>query len=154
MQKQFAVSVALVTTILMSGCTNLEMPQLGSASTGTSQFGTASVSTPQSGSVEMALAKQTVKIYDVIPPNASPLGQLSATTCDGTREVATDKVIALTSQRGGNGITQLSCKEDGISWSCWKSVTCTATALNVPPPPPIRPAPPPTRRNSKKRTAN
>jgi len=150
MQKLFPVSVVLVMTISMSGCANLQTPEFGLASTETSQFGTASV--PASGSVEMALAKQNVKIYDVAPPNASPLGQLSTTACDGTREVATDKLIAMTSQRGGNGIAQLSCKEEGISLYCWKSAACTGTALNIPPAP-VRPIPPPTRRktNVKKR---
>lgn len=152
MQKPFSVFVVFGATILISGCTNLQTPE-GSlarteaslASTEATEYGTASVQTPQSGSVEMALAKQNVQIYDVAPPNASPLGQLNATACDGTREVATDKLIVMASQRGGNGVAQLSCKEEGISWSCWKSATCTGTAINIPPPPVI---PPPTRRKT------
>lgn len=154
MQRQFAIAMALVTFILISGCTNLQTPELSSASVEPSQIGTASVPTPQLGSVEMALARQNVKIFDLAPPNAVPLEQLRATACDGTQEVATDKLIALTSQRGGNGITQLSCKEDGMSWSCWKSATCTATALNIPPPPPVRPAPPPRRKTNVKKRIN
>ena len=93
-------------------------------------------SSSQIASTEVAVATQTVKIYDVAPPNASPIDQVSATACNGTREAATDRVIALASQRGANGITQLSCKTEGISLACWSSATCTAVALNVPPPPP------------------
>ncbi len=99
--------------------------------------GCASVpSSPEIASTDVAVAKQTVRIYDVAPPNASPIDQISATACDGTREAATDQVLKLASQRGGNGIAQLSCKSESMSMACWSSETCTATALNVPPPPP------------------
>ena len=98
----------------------------------------------KTGDTKMALAtaRQNVKVYDAIPPNATPIDQISATACDGTQKVATDKLIALTSQRGGNGIAQLSCTSEGMSFSCWSSATCTAVALTVVGPPvvPIKPA--------------
>ena len=117
MHKLIAASATLGAIIFIGGCASVP-------------------SSPQVGPSEAALAKQTVKIYDVAPPNASPLNQISASACDGPREAAVDKLLALTHQRGGNGITQLSCKSEGISMACWSSETCTAMALNVPPPPP------------------
>lgn len=133
MRKLVVLLAMLGTIILLGGC--------------------ASVSPPQIGSAELAVAKQTVKIYDVAPPNASPIEQLSATACEGTREAATDQLIALTSQRGGNGITQLSCRDEGISMACWSSAICTGTALvvTVPPPRPVAPPPKPAKRKPKKR---
>ena len=123
MRKLIAASAVLGVIMLIGGCASVSSP-------------------PQVGSTEVALAKQTVKIYDVAPPNASPLDQISATACDGPRGAAMDQLLALTSQRGGNGMTQLSCKSEGMSMACWSSETCTAMALNVPPPPPPPPVVP------------
>ena len=122
MRKLVVLLAMLGTIILLGGC--------------------ASVSPPQIGSAELAVAKQTVKIYDVAPAYGNPIEQISATACDGTQEAATDKLMLLASQRGGNGIAQLSCKSEGMSFSCWSSSTCTATALNVVEPPPPPPPPP------------
>lgn len=121
MRKLFAVPAILGMIVLMSGC--------------------ASVPESQTSSADVAVAKQTVKIYDVAPANSSPLDQISATSCD-TREAATDQLIATTSQRGGNGMAQLSCKDEGFTMACFSSTTCTATALVVTEPPP-RPVVPP-----------
>ena len=82
---------------------------------------------------------QSVVTYDVAPPNALPLGPVTASVCDGTREVAVRRLLASVSSKGGNGLTQLTCNKEGMSFSCWSSVTCEATALNVPPPPPPPP---------------
>lgn len=124
MRKLITVTAVIGVIILMGGC--------------------ASVQPPPIASTEVAIAKQNVKIYDAAPPNASPLEQISATAC-GTQEAATDQLIALTSQRGGNGIAQLSCKDEGFSLACLSSSTCTATALNVVEPPPPPPPPPKTK---------
>jgi hypothetical protein len=110
--------------------------------------GCASVSAPpQIAPEEVALARQTVQIYDAMPQHASPLDQLSYTACDGTRATATNQLIAITAERGGNGLTQLSCRSEGMSFSCWSSTTCTGLALNVAPPPP--PPPPPPKKHTK-----
>lgn len=122
MRKLIAGTAVLGAIILMGGCS--------------------SVPAPQTGSVDAAMARQTVKIYDVAPAYGNPIEQISATACNGTQEAATDKLMVLASQRGGNGITQLSCKSEGMSFSCWSSSTCTATALNVVEPPPPPPPPP------------
>ncbi len=100
--------------------------------------GCASVPSAPSTAMELATVRQNVKIYDVMPQYGKPIEQLTATACDGTREIATDKLMSMTSRRGGNGLTQLSCTSEDISLSCWKSATCTAMAINVvePPPPP------------------
>jgi hypothetical protein len=114
--------------------------------------GCASVPPPQLDSTELAAARQNVKLYDEIPPNGSPIEQISATACNGTRERATDRLISITSQRGGNGLAQLSCTEEGISMACWSSATCTAMAINVVEPPPPPPPPPKrVKRKAKKR---
>jgi len=121
MRKLIAVPAVLAAIILIGGC--------------------ASVQPPPIASTEVAIAKQTVKIYDLAPPNASPIEQMNATAC-GSQEAATDQLIALTSQRGGNGIAQLSCKDEGFSMACWSSAsTCTGTALVVTTPPPVAPPP-------------
>lgn len=86
-----------------------------------------------SASLEQA---QTVVTYDVAPPNALSLGPVKASACNGTREIAVRRIQAAVSRQGGNGVTQLACNTEGISFSCWSSVTCEALALNVPPPPP------------------
>jgi hypothetical protein len=110
--------------------------------------GCASVPPPEFDSTELAAARQNVKLYDEIPPNGSPIEQISATACNGTREAATDRLISITSQRGGNGLVQLSCTEEGISMACWSSATCTGMAINVVEPPP--PPPPPPKRAKRK----
>jgi hypothetical protein len=110
--------------------------------------GCASVPPPELDSTELAAARQNVKLYDVMPPYGSPIEQISATACNGTRERATDRLISMTSQRGGNGLAQLSCTEEGISMACWSSATCTAMAINVVEPPP--PPPPPPKRAKRK----
>lgn len=105
---------------------------------------------------ETDAAKQTVKIYDVAPPNASPIGLITATACDGTREAATDALMLQSMQRNGNGITQISCQNGGMTMACWSTTICTATALAVtePPPRPVAPAPPqPTPKKKAKRAA-
>lgn len=104
--------------------------------------GCASVPPPQTSSVDAAIARQNVKIYDAIPQYGTAIDQISATACNGTREAATDKLIALASQRGANGISQLSCTTEGISMACWSSATCTGTALTVTEPPPPKPVKP------------
>jgi hypothetical protein len=100
--------------------------------------GCTSVPSEQPTSAELVTARQSVKIYDVMPPNGTPIEQVTATECNGTREAATDKLIVLTSQRGGNGLAQLLCKSEGFSFSCLSSSICTGTAIKVvaPPPPP------------------
>ena len=80
-----------------------------------------------------------------MPQYGTPIEQITATACDGTDAVATNKLIDITLQRGGNGLTGLACRSEGMSFSCWKSATCTATAINVAPPPPPPPPPPPKR---------
>lgn len=100
-------------------------------------------STPQPpATLEMASANPTVKLYDAMPPYTTTIEQVSVTACDGTPESATAQLMAQASRRGGNGILQLSCTSSGMSFSCWKSATCTGTAINVgeppPPPPPKR----------------
>ena len=110
--------------------------------------GCASVPPPQTASMDMATARQNVKLYDVMPPYGSPIEQISATACNGTRERATDRLISITSQRSGNGLAQLSCTEEGISMACWSSATCTGMAINVVEPPP--PPPPPPKRAKRK----
>lgn len=97
-------------------------------------------------SPEMSLARQSVKIYDVMPSNATPIEQVSATACNGTREVATDRLLFKASERGANGITQLACTSEGFSFACFSSESCTGTAINVVAPPP---APPPQLRGPK-----
>jgi hypothetical protein len=122
MRKLIAGTTILVMIVLVSGCT--------------------SVQPPQDASMEMAGARQNVKLYDVMPPYGSPIEQISATACNGTRERATDRLISIASQRGGNGLVQLSCREEGISMACWSSATCTGMAINVVAPPPPPPPPP------------
>jgi hypothetical protein len=129
MRKLIAVPAVLGAILLVSGCSSVPEQQLSS--------------------VDTATARQNVKIYDAIPPNGTPIEQLSATACNGTSEAATDRLIALTSQRGGNGIAQLSCTAEGISLACWSSAICTGMAINVVEPPPKPVAPPPKRAKPK-----
>jgi hypothetical protein len=96
------------------------------------------------------VTRQNVKIYDVMPPYSTPIEQITATACDGSREVATDRLIAITVQRRGNGLLGLACRSEGFSFSCWSSSTCTATAINVAPPPPPPPPPPPRKKGKHK----
>ncbi len=95
---------------------------------------------------EMATLR-TVQIYEIAPPTARPIGPISAESCDGSRDTATKRILASASERGANGITQLVCRSEGLSWGCLSTVKCEATALNVlPPPPPAPPAIKPTKR--------
>lgn len=135
MRKLIVVPAIVAAFILSSACTN--------------------VRPPPADSMQLAATRQTIKIYDEIPPNGTPIEQITATACDAPREVATDRLILLTSQRGGNAMTQLSCRDEGLSLACWSSATCTALALNVvepPPPPVVRPKR--SKPNVKKRVAN
>jgi len=93
------------------------------------------------------MARQNVKIYEAPPPFSTPIDQITAAACGGTREEATDRLLAITFQRGGNGLVDLACRSAGFSFSCWSSETCTATAIKVAPPPP--PPPPPRRTKHK-----
>jgi hypothetical protein len=121
MRKLIAGSVIFAAFTVVSGCAMLQSPD---------------PITP-----EITLARQNVKIYDVMPANGTPIEQMNATACNGTQEAATDKLLIRVSQRGGNGIVQLVCTTGGFSFSCLSSVTCTGTAINVvappPPPPPV-----------------
>ena len=132
MRKLIAGPAVLATIVLFSGCT--------------------SVPPPQGPSMDLVMARQSVKIYDMLPPYGTPIEQITATACDGTQEVATNKLIDITIQRGGNGLVQLACRTEGMSFSCWKSATCTATAINVVEPPP--PPPPPKRAKRKAKSAD
>ena len=127
MRKLIAGPAVLATIVLFSGCTSVPPP-------------------PPAPSMDLVMARQNVKIYDVLPPYSTPIEQITATACDGTSEVATDQLISITSQRGGNGLVQLSCTEEGISMACWSSATCTGMAINVVEPPP----PPPPKRAKRK----
>jgi len=82
-----------------------------------------------------------VVTYNVAPPNALPLGPVKEKACNGTREIAVSRLLTAVSRQGGNGVTQLTCSDEGLSFSCLalSSVTCEAIALNVPPPPPPPP---------------
>jgi hypothetical protein len=126
MRKRLVVPAVVGAFILVGACTNVQPPPVDS--------------------MQLASARQSVKIYDAMPPNGTPIEQITATSCDGTRQAATDRLIFLASQRGGNGITQLSCTDQGISMACWSSATCSALAVNVVEPPPPPPVAPPRRR--------
>jgi hypothetical protein len=126
MRKLIAGPLVLASLLAVGGCAGL-----GS-------------SPPPGPIMEMTAARQNVKIYDVMPQYSTPIEQITATACDGTEAVATNRLLDITLQRGGNGLTGLACRSEGMSFSCWKSSTCTATAINVAPPPP--PPPPPPRR--------
>ena len=93
---------------------------------------------PEPISPEMTAARQIVKIYDTAPPNSSPIEQIDATACNGTRELATDMLLTKASELGANGVSQLICRTGGFSFSCMASETCIGTAIKVvePPPPP------------------
>jgi hypothetical protein len=122
MRKQFIGPAVLVTIAVVSGCTN--------------------VPSEQPVSMDMAMARQNVKMYDAMPQYGTAIEQVSASICDGTRAAATDRLISRTSQRGGNGLVQLACTSEGMSFSCWSTVTCTGMAINVVQPPPPPPPPP------------
>ena len=101
---------------------------------------------PEPISPEMTAARQIVKIYDTAPANSSPIEQIDATACNGTRELATDKLLARASGLGANGLSQMSCRTGGFSFSCMSSETCIGTAIKVVEPPP---QPPPKLRGPK-----
>jgi hypothetical protein len=128
MRKIIAGPALLAAALFLNGCT--------------------SFSSSEPAAVELTSAPPNVKIYDVMPPYSTTLEQISVTACDGTPESATARLMSQASRRGGNGILQLSCTSSGMSFSCWKSATCTATAINVGEPPP--PPPPPPRRGKPK----
>ena len=98
------------------------------------------------------MTRQDIKIYDVLPQYGRPLGQISSSLCDGTKEAATNRLLDLTLQRGGNGMLQLSCTSEGMSFSCWSKANCTAMAIKVEEPPP--PPPPPKKRAKAKPKKN
>jgi hypothetical protein len=118
MRKLIAGS-SIIATIAMSGCASFN-------------------SEPPAPAIPSAM-RQDVKIYSSIPQYGTPLGPVEATACNGTQETATNMLMDAVVQRRGNGIVQLLCTEQGFSFSCWKSATCTATAINVAPPPPEPP---------------
>jgi hypothetical protein len=93
-------------------------------------------------SPEISLARQNVKLFEVIPPYGKPIGQISATACNGTQDAATDKLLVAAQSRGGNGLAQLTCYKEGFSFSCFSSTTCSGIAINVAPPPPQVVVPP------------
>jgi hypothetical protein len=127
MRRLIAGATTLATIAVVSGCTSIP---------------------PEPPPVIDMTMRQNVKIYDVLPPFSTPIEQIAATVCGGSREMATDRLVGITVQRGGNGLMGLACRTEGISFSCWSSITCTATAINVAPPPP--PPPPPPRRHKPK----
>jgi hypothetical protein len=94
-------------------------------------------------SPETAMARQNVKLYEVIPPYGKPIGQISATACNGTQDAATDKLLVAAQNRGSNGLAQLTCYKEGFSFSCFSSTTCSGIAISVAPPPPPPPVMPP-----------
>jgi hypothetical protein len=128
MRIPIAVPASIAAVFLVAGCT--------------------SFSPPEPPAADMIAARQTVKLYDTLPPYSTPIGEINTTACDGGREAAIDKLLVIASQRGGNGIANVSCASEGLSFSCWKSTACTATAINVAPPPP--PPPPPPKRGKPK----
>lgn len=90
-----------------------------------------------------------VAFYDVAPPGALPLGPIKVTVCDGTRPVVTRRILEAAAVKGGNGVTQLTCHNEGMSMACFSRWTCEGQAVNVLPPPP--PPPPPVRKRRSKR---
>ena len=84
----------------------------------------------------------SVRIYDVAPANAQSLGPVSVLTCGRPVESAKRRLINLVLRQGGNGVSELACSEEGMSFSCWSSAKCVGIALNIPPvisPPPPKP---------------
>jgi hypothetical protein len=124
MRSVFVWVAILATTTVISGCTIFQPPEPISA--------------------ELTAARQTVKIYDTTPPNSSPVEQIDATACNGTRELATDKLLTKASELGANGVSQLSCRTGGFSFSCMSSETCIGTAIKV-----VEPSPPPQLKRAK-----
>ena len=77
--------------------------------------------------------------YGVAPPGAVPLGSIKVRLCDGDRSTMTVRILEEAVRKGGNGVTQLTCRDQGISMACWHQPACEALAINVPPPPPPPP---------------
>ncbi|MDP2409442.1 MAG: hypothetical protein Q8M26_04055 [Pseudolabrys sp.] len=100
---------------------------------------------PEPAEVALTEPAANVIVYDIAPPNAQTLGPVQASACNGTREIATRQLQNLAARQGGNGLTQLVCRDEGFSLRCLSSTACTAVAVLVPPPQPP-PAPPPRRR--------
>jgi hypothetical protein len=126
MRKLIGGPAILVAIAAISGCTSIPTSE-------------------QPVSTDMSLARQNVKIYDAMPQYGTAIDQVSVSLCDGSREAATDRLLAITNQRGGNGIIQLACTSEGMSFSCWSKNSCTATAIKVSEPPP----PPPPKKRGK-----
>lgn len=131
MRKKFAGLAVVGTIAVISGCTSMPSEQ------------------PVPVPMDMPIARQNVRIYDVMPQYGSPLEQVTATICDGTRERTTDRILAMASQRGANGLLLPSCTTAGMSFSCWSTTTCSGMAIKIdeppPPPPPKRGKPKPKR---------
>jgi len=101
-------------------------------------------SPPPLDSMTASELSASVKIYDVPPPSAIPLGPVRSTACEGTRDMAMSFLLAEARAKGGNAVSAPVCVESGMSWSCSKSASCEGMAFNVPPPPPpklVKPAP-------------
>jgi hypothetical protein len=119
--------------------------------------GCTSLPPPQSAPMDLAIARQNVKIYDILPPYSTPIEQITASACakswqtpdEEVKGNAMDQLVSLTNQKGGNGLVLQSCRMEGWSFSCWSSAVCTATAIKVAPPPPPPPPPPPRHRKPK-----
>jgi hypothetical protein len=91
-----------------------------------------------------------VAFYGVAPPGAQPLGPIVVTLCKGNRATMRRRLMEAAAQKGGNGITQLTCGDAGMTMSCWGSrPRCEAQAINIPPPPP--PPPPKKKKRHSKR---
>lgn len=90
-----------------------------------------------------------VTFYSVAPPGAVPLGPIKVTVCDGTRPVVTRRVLEAAALKGANGVTQLTCHNEGMSLTCFSRWTCEGQAVKVLPPPP--PPPPPVKKRRSKR---
>lgn len=109
--------------------------------------GTSEVSTNAADILE---PDQVIKIYDVTPAEALSLGPVSANTCNRPRDVARRRLLTAVQRLGGNGVSQLTCTDEGMSWSCWSSAKCEALALNIPPPPPPKPPAPPAKKRPRR----
>ena len=107
--------------------------------------GCASPPDPAMNAVASIDTGESVRIYDATPVNALSLGPIAATACDRPRDVATKRLLSLAQRQGANGISELKCTDEGMSFSCWSKSKCEAIALNIPPPPPPRPVTPPPR---------
>ena len=85
------------------------------------------------GSVEPA-GDPNVRIFDAAPANAQSLGPVLVLTCGQPIESAKRRLFNLVLRQGGNGVSGLTCSDEGMSFSCWSRAKCDAVALNIPPP--------------------